>query len=61
MEFFRAVLEVKTRKSWHERILFIRAEDAIGAYTITRKIRGAALKVLKPITYEDYMEGVKNK
>tara|TARA_B110000196_G_C20723933_1_gene465480 strand:+ start:161 stop:346 length:186 start_codon:yes stop_codon:yes gene_type:complete len=61
MEFFKAVLEVKTRKSWHERILYIRAEDAIGAYTITRKIRGAALKVLKPISYEDYMNGVKNK
>ena len=61
MEFFKAVLEVKTRKSWHERILYIRAEDAMGAYTITRKIRGAALKVIKPITYEDYMNGVKNK
>jgi len=61
MEFFRAVLEVRTRKSWHERILFIRAEDAIAAYGISRKIRGAALKVLKPISYEDYMNGVKNK
>ena len=58
---FKATLEVSSRKSWHERLLFIRSEDIIGAMDITRKIRGAKLKKLEPISYKTYMEGVAKK
>ena len=55
---FKATLEVTSRKSWYERLLYIRSEDIIGAMDITKKIRGARLKKLEPISYKAYMIGV---
>lgn len=61
MQFFKATINVKTRKSWYERIMFIRSEDIIGAMVVTKKVRGSSLNLLKTITYEEYMKGVKSK
>ena len=55
---FKATLEVTQRRSWQERLLFIRAEDIIAAMDITKKIRGAKLKRLEPISFKAYMAGV---
>ena len=61
MQFFKAPINVRTRKSWYERVMFIRSEDIIGAMTITKKVRGSSLKLLTTITYDEYMKGVKAK
>ena len=61
MQFFKATINVKTRKSWYERVMFIRSEDIIGAMVVTKKVKGSSLQFLKTITYEEYMKGVKAK
>jgi hypothetical protein len=60
MAHFKVNLSIG-KKGSISRVLHVRAEDAIGAMDIGRKIRyGKVLKV-EPITYKEYMIGVHKK
>lgn len=43
------------------RIIYVRSPDIIAALDISKKFRGASLKSIVPITFEEYMNGVSKK
>ena len=49
------------KKGSESRNLFVRADSIIGAMDISNKVRGSKLKEITPITYEEYMAGVRKK
>jgi hypothetical protein len=53
--YFKANLEIEEKD---EKVLFIAALNIVQAMDITRKIRKSRIKILKPITYEEYMQGI---
>jgi len=59
--YFKASLEIVTKKATDERIMFIQAKDIVGAMDITKKIRYSKFKLIEPISHKDYMAGVDRK
>ena len=60
MNHFKIQLETGKKKS-SGRTLYVRANDIMDALTISKKIRGANMISINPITYKEYMSGVDKK
>ncbi len=59
--YFKAELEIITKTTNDERIMFIQASDIVKAMDITKKIRYSRFKVIEPISHAQYMDGVDKK
>ncbi len=59
--YFKASLDIVTKTTNDERIMFIQANDIVQAMGITKKIRYSKFKLIEPISRSEYMDGVDKK